>query len=112
VAAQRLESKDLGQAAASYRTLARGRDAWAALALYSLAELRATSQPALALADLDELARRFPGGANAEDAAWLRIDVLSRLGRTAEVRVAAGAYLRAYPDGTYATSAAQLAGSR
>ncbi len=110
-AAQRLEAKDPTQAAKAYRTISRGRDAWAALALYSLAELHAADPPT-ALGELDELARRFPGGANAEDAAWLRVDVLRRAGRSDEVRIAAAAYLRAFPQGTYVGSAAKLATAR
>lgn len=108
-AAQRLEPSDPVGAARAYRNIAHGRDVWAALSLYSLAELHATRDPASALPVLDELARRFPGGANAEDAAWLRVTVLRALDRQADARQAAASYLRAYPNGTYVTAAERLA---
>lgn len=108
-AAQRLESKDRNQAARAYRAIANGSDVWASLALYSLAELHATAAPGDALRDLDELVRRFPRGANAEDAAWLRVDVLRKLHRAADARAAAAAYLNSYPSGTYAKAAAHIA---
>jgi hypothetical protein len=108
-AAQLLESKDLRKAARAYRAIANGKDVWAALALYSLAELQAASDPDESLRHLDELTRRFPNGANAEDAAWLRVDVLRRASRPDEARAAAEAYLRAFPRGTYAKPAARLA---
>lgn len=107
--AQRLEAKDATEAARAYRTIANGKDVWAALALYSLAELHATRDAAATLRDLDELAKRFPRGANAEDAAWLRVTVLRKLKRDAEARTAAAAYLREYPHGTYVTAAERLA---
>ena len=110
--AQSLEAKDPQKAAKAYRAIANGRDAWAALALYGLAELHAASDARAALRDLDELARRFPNGANAEDAAWLRVDVLRRLGRTNDAQEAAAAYLGKFPAGTYARPAAQLSAPR
>lgn len=108
-AAQRLEAKDASEAARAYRTIANGKDVWAALALYSLAEVHVTRDAAAALKDLDELAKRFPRGANAEDAAWLRVTVLRKLKRDADARKAAAAYLRDYPNGTYVTAAERLA---
>lgn len=111
-AAQSLEAKQPQKAANGYRAIANGRDAWAALALYSLAELHAATDAAAALRDLDELARRFPNGANAEDAAWLRVGVLRQLGRSVEMGEAAAAYLRKFPGGTYAKPAAQLSAPR
>lgn len=110
--AQLLESKDAQKAARAYRSIASGSDSWAALALYSLAELQAGSDVTQALKSLDELARRFPRGANAEDAAWLRVDVLRRAGRHDEARTAAQSYLRAFPGGTYAKQAGSLATTR
>lgn len=107
--AQLLESEDAQRAARAYRSIASGSDSWAALALYSLAELQAGSDVTQALKSLDELTRRFPKGANAEDAAWLRVDVLRRAGRTDEARTAAQGYLRAFPRGTYAKQAGSLA---
>ncbi len=110
--AQVLESKDAQKAARAYRSIASGSDSWAALALYSLAELQAGNDVTQALKSLDELARRFPRGANAEDAAWLRVDVLRRAGRPDEARAAARSYLRAFPGGTYAKQAGSLATTR
>lgn len=110
--AQQLESKDAQKAARAYRSIASGSDSWAALALYSLAELQAASDVKQALRSLDELARRFPNGANAEDAGWLRVDVLRRNGRHDEARAAAESYLRAFPHGTYAKQAGSLATPR
>lgn len=110
--AQLLESKDATKAARAYRAIAGGSDSWAALALYSLAELQAGSDVKQALRSLDELARRFPNGANAEDAGWLRVDVLRRNGRHDEARAAAESYLRAFPRGTYAKQAGTLAAPR
>lgn len=106
--AQLLESKDAQKAARAYRAIASGSDSWAALALYSLAELQAGTDVKQALRSLDELGRRFPNGANAEDASWLRVDVLRRAGRHAEARAAAESYLRAFPGGTYAKQAGTL----
>lgn len=110
-AAQRLEARDPQRAAKVYRVIANGRDAWAALALYSLAELHA-GDVATSLRELDELARRFPNAANAEDGAWLRVDVLRRARRNDDASQAAAAYLRRFPEGTYAAPAAQLAPTR
>lgn len=110
--AQQLESKDVQKAARAYRSIASGSDSWAALALYSLAELQASSDAKQALRSLDELARRFPNGANTEDAGWLRVDVLRRNGRHDEARAAAESYLRAFPRGTYAKQAGTLAAPR
>ncbi len=107
-AAQRLEANDPTEAARAYRMIASGKDVWAALALYSLAEVHATRDAAAALRDLDELAKRFPRGANAEDAAWLRVTVLRKLKRDADARKAAADYVRAYPNGTYVTTAERL----
>ena len=110
VAAQRLEAHDWTQAARAYRTISHGGDRWAALALYSLAELDAAHDHAGdALAVLDDYQRRFPSGASGEDAAWLRVELLRSLGRTGDARAAAAAYLARYPSGTYVTPASRLA---
>jgi hypothetical protein len=108
-AAQKLEASDPARAARTYRALANGNDRWAAVALYSLAELHANRDPATALRELDELLRRFPKAANAEDAAWLRVDVVSATGTDDDVRAAANDYLRRFPTGTYVKNAARLA---
>ena len=112
VSAQRLEAHDRAAAARGYRSVANGKDSWAALALYSLAELEsARHRTDAALAALDEYQRRFVRGANAEDAAWLRVDVVRAAGRDAAVRAAAEAYVRAFPNGTYVKAANRLAGA-
>lgn len=108
-AAQRLEATDPDRAARGYRGIANGKGPWAALALYGLADVHASRDPDAALRDLDELHRRFPRAANAEDAAWLRVFVLRRAGRTDDARAAATAYLGAFPGGTYVKQATRLA---
>lgn len=108
-AAQRLESKDPAKAARAYREIANGKDAWAALALYSLAELHAQTERKAALDELAELDHRFPHAANAEDAAWLRVEVLRGLGKLDDARKAAAQYLQRFPSGTYAKPATRLA---
>ena len=108
-AAERLESTDHGKAALAYRSVANGKDTWAALALYSLVELHATGDAMAALRECDEYAKRFPSGANAEDITWLRVDILLSAGRRDEARAAATEYLRQFPNGTYAGTAARIA---
>ncbi len=112
VAAQRLEAHDRAAAARAYRAVAGGNDSWAALALYSLAQLEAQSHPVAALEALDAYRRRFAHGANAEDAAWLRVEVLRSAGRQGEVAAAASAYLKAYPAGSYVEAVKRLADIR
>ncbi|HEX7700281.1 MAG TPA: FecR domain-containing protein [Kofleriaceae bacterium] len=110
LAAQAREARDWAGAAKAYRATASGDDRWAALALYSLAELDASHDRATpALAALDEYRQRFPRGASAEDAAWLRIETLRVLGRADDVRAAAADYVKRFPSGTYIKSAARLA---
>ncbi|HEY4244735.1 MAG TPA: FecR family protein [Kofleriaceae bacterium] len=107
---QKAEAKDGPAAARAYRRAANGDDRWAALALYSLAQLDATgAHPTAALDAADEYLRRFAHGANADDAAWLRVEILRTAGRTDDARAAAAAYLRAFPAGTYAAAARRLA---
>ncbi len=110
-AAQRLELTDPGAAAVAYRKLARGSDRWAAMALLGFAEIEARRDAAVALRAIAELERRFPASSNAEDAAWLRVDIATarRHGHDDDVRRAAAAYLRKYPHGTYARQASRLA---
>jgi TolA-binding protein len=110
-AARRLETNDPDAARRAYRALASRRDRWAALALYALAELEASRRRASeALAALDEYERRFPRGTNAEDAAWLRVQVLLNAGRRDDASAAARAYLTRFPDGTYRGPAHRAAG--
>ncbi len=110
LSAQRLEPHDWTAAAKAYRRVAAGTDPWAALALYSLAELETThGNAAKALGVVDEYIRRFPRGASIEDATWLRVEALRSLGRADRARAAAAAYLHEFPSGTYARPAARLA---
>lgn len=68
-AAAALEAVDPAAALKAYRALARGRGPWSANALYAAARLAETTDPALALLLAQQYQRRFPGGANVEDAA-------------------------------------------
>ena len=73
------------------------------VALVSLAEVQLKlREGSAALATLDELGGRFPGSANAEDAAWFRYEALRALGKRDEARGAAADYLRQFPHGAYA----------
>jgi hypothetical protein len=64
-----LEARDPAAASAIYQQLARGKDAWAANALYARArlELELGHRP-LAKRLMQDYLRRFPRGANAIDA--------------------------------------------
>ena len=109
-AAQRLEPHDRSAAARAYRAVASGDGAWAALALYSLAELDVSSGlPRDALAAVDEYLRRFPRGAGIEDVMWIRVETLRALGRHDDARSAAASYLRQFPRGTYEKPATRVA---
>lgn len=107
--AQKLEATDAVKAAKMYRAVASSRDAWAAPALFGLAELEAKANATLALADCNEYLRRFAGSAQAEDVSWLRIEILRSAGRRDEARVAATEYLRQWPQGSYAGIARRIA---
>jgi hypothetical protein len=110
-AAQRLETRDRHAAARAYRSAASGHGTWAALALWGLAELeagRGSAGSRAALAAVAEYLRRFPRGANAEDAAWLRVEV-SRTTRDRDgAREAAVDYLGRFPAGTYVKPAQRI----
>jgi hypothetical protein len=103
-----LATKDETRRARAYRTVANGNHTWAALSLFNLAELQAKTDVGASLATLDELKRRFPNAGNAEDAAWLRVEVLRDARRTDEAKQAATEYLEAFPSGTYAKLAQRL----
>jgi FecR protein len=107
-AAQALESTDPKRAALAYRKIANGKDAWAAVALYSLAEQQTAQDIDQALRTIDELARRFPTNENVEDALWLRTEALRGAGRLDQARQVAADYLARYPRGTYAKAASRL----
>jgi transmembrane sensor len=109
-AAQQLETHDRRAAARAYRAVANGSGAWAALALYSLAELDASSGlPQDALVAVDEYRRRFPRGAGIEDVMWIRVETLRALGRQGDARSAAASYLQQFPRGTYVKPATRVA---
>lgn len=112
-AAQRLRATDPAAAAGTFRKAAdAGRDKWAAVALFELADLERSRGRALAaFASLDEYHRRFPRGANAEDASWLRVEALRDVQRVDAARAAASEYLRRFPSGTYVKLAQALVGT-
>jgi hypothetical protein len=107
--AQRLEATDVARAAKTYRTVASSKDAWAAPALFGLAELESKANTSRALADCNEYLQRFPNSAQAQDVSWLRIEILRSAGRRDEARVAATEYLRQWPQGSYAGIAQRIA---
>ncbi len=107
--AQRLETSDPARSSKAYRAAANTHDVWAAPALFGLAELDARTHPTRALAECDEYQRRFPHSAQAEDIAWLRVEILRSAGRRDEARVAATEYLRQWARGSYAGIARRIA---
>jgi hypothetical protein len=56
------------------------------------------SDPARALALVDQHDKGFPGGALGQEATVLRIDALARLGRTGEAKTLAQTFVAAHPD--------------
>jgi hypothetical protein len=108
-AASKLLVKSPPQGMRALRGVADGRSTWAALALYDLAEAHASADPDAALRELAEYERRFPHGANAEEAAWGRIDILRSLHRTDEMRRASADFVQKYPGSVYVESARRLA---
>jgi len=109
LAAGRLEATDPARASKAFRTIASGKDAWAAPALYALTELHASSDRDAALADCAEYLRRFPHDPQAEDVTWLRVEILRTAGRRDEARSAAAEYLRQFAHGSYAGLAERIA---
>jgi hypothetical protein len=109
LAAGRLEASDPARAAKAFRTIASGKDAWAAPALYALIELHATSDRDAALADCAEYLHRFAHDPQVEDVTWLRVEILRAAGRRDEARSAATDYLRQFAHGSYAGLAARIA---
>jgi len=63
-----LEATDPSAAIAGYVTLANGSDRWAELALYAAGRIATDRRDARARSLLDTYLRRFPRGANADDA--------------------------------------------
>jgi hypothetical protein len=109
LAAGRLEANDPTRAAKAFRTIASGKDSWAAPALYALTELHASSDIDAALDDCAEYLRRFPHDPQAEDVTWLRVEILRTAGRRDEARAAAAEYLRQFAHGSYAGLAERIA---
>ena len=62
------ESRDAGAAIAGYLELSKGSSKWSAVALYAAARLAADRDDPRAVTFLQIYLRRFPSGANAEDA--------------------------------------------
>lgn len=105
-----LERRDPAAAARLYRRAANMREPrYAALALYSLADVERSRAPASALRAIDEYLQRFPAGVNVEDLLWTRVDIYRATGQRAPMQAAASAYLRRFPGGTYAAKARKLA---
>lgn len=101
--AAKLEQTDPRKAAQLYRAIATDGKGMEPVALLSLAEVQLKlKDPRAALTSLDELARRFPTAANAEDAAWFRYEALRAMGKRDEARGVAADYLRQFPHGAYA----------
>jgi hypothetical protein len=73
------------------------------------ASLRA-DDPATALAQTDRHARRYPDSALGDVRAELRIEALCRLGRAAQARGEAAAWLRRAPESPIARRAAAICG--
>jgi RNA polymerase sigma-70 factor (ECF subfamily) len=65
------------------------------------AERLLTRAPAAALTIVREVQARFPRGYLSEERAYVEVMALLGLGRTAEARSKAEAFLRTYPDGPY-----------
>jgi hypothetical protein len=63
-----LEQKDPTAALSGYLELSRGKSKWAAVALYAAGRLAADRHDRRATTFLDIYLRRFPNGANADDA--------------------------------------------
>jgi hypothetical protein len=106
-----LERRDPAQAARMYRKAANTRDPkFAALALYSLADVEKRAAPASALRAIDEYLRRFPNGVNVEELLWLRVDIHRSTNNPAQMNAAARAYLDRFPAGTYAKLARNRTG--
>ena len=74
----------------------------AAAALYGIARLQALTLGKTddALRSIDAYVRRFPRGAEIEDALWLRLRIECRTQTSEPCRVAAHSYLRAAPSGS------------
>lgn len=111
--AQRLERQGAYAGAdALYARLGRGTGLPAETALVALATLRQERrhQPAAALEALDDADARFAPGALQPERAWLRIATLFELGRAAQARKAADAFVAAFPNDPHRVDAHWLGG--
>lgn len=73
-------------------------------ALVGRARTRLETDPAGALASLEEHARTFPNGELAPERDFLTVKALRRVGRTDDARTKARAFLKRYPSSPYAGS--------
>ena len=73
-------------------------------ALVGRARTNLASSPALALAAVDEHARRFPRGELAAEREYLRVSALRRLGRKDEARTHGQRYLTLFPTSPYTSA--------
>lgn len=69
-----------------------------------------TADPQAAVTLAEELDRRHPGSAHAEERSWLQIDALVNLGRVGAARGHAEDHLRLYPRGPFAQRVETLTG--
>ena len=81
------------------------------LALLVRIKQRAASDPAAAVALVDEGHRRFPRGSFYQERESIAILALAQLGRTAEARARARLFLDAHPQSPYAERLRGLVGS-
>ena len=108
-AAQRLEKQDTDEAVHAFRKVADGRGEYAALALYTLADLEAGRGRSIqVLAAVDEYLRRFPRGVNVEEMLYLRASAHERAMHHEAARAAATEYLKHFPSGTYVQAARSI----
>jgi hypothetical protein len=73
-------------------------------ALIGKARAELVANPAAALAEVDEHARRFPRGELGPEREYLRVSALRRLGRNEEARSRGERYLTLFPTSPYAAS--------
>jgi hypothetical protein len=66
------------------------------------------ANPAVALAGIDEHARRFPRGQLAPEREYLRVRALRRLGRVDEAKARARAYLVTFPSSPHTAAVRKI----
>jgi len=79
---------------------------------FLLAHLRdaAANDPAHALVLADEYERRFPSGANLDEAVFLRVRALVNLNRPGDMHAEAGRFYERFPDSRFTQQLFQLTG--